>query len=404
MHKFLNYATAIALASAASVFVACSDDDDDKVRNYNLTLHFAPSAELAGASITNAQVILAKGGRADTIAVSDLSQPLTLNKTQGSYTVTFSAKLSDEAQAYVTGSAQAELYADKTLTLSLTKGRKSSLVFKTIYSTGGAQFYVLDSYIEIANNSDEVQYLDGLMLAAPMANLKAKSAWQTAFPDKYNSGQGAVLAFPGTGKDYPLKPGEFVVVADQAMNHKLAYGNDTDKAGEYAKSPDLSAAHWEKYYGNGDTDNEKVPNLKVVFTNNSRMKMWGFGVLGRAYILAKLPEGVTPEAFAADEANFSTTPGTTSTMQYLMIPAKYVLDAVELYNPATNPEENYPFFLDIDDAKGIQASAAYTGKAVRRKVEKLEDGRLYYKDTNNSSADFKNEQDNTPGITPTAVD
>lgn len=213
-----------------------------------------------------------------------------------------------------------------------------------------------------------------------------------------------MLAFPGTGKDYPLQPGEFIVFADEAMNHKLAYGTDESKIPEFAKCPDLTKANWEKYYGNGDTDNEKVPNLEVVYSNNNKLKMWGLGVVGRCYMLAKLPEGITPQSFKADTQNYSPYPGSTATMLYLMLPSKYILDAVEVYNPAKTPEENYPFFLPVDDLKGIHASKSYAGKAIRRKVEKIENGRVYYKDTNNSSMDFKNEQDNTPGVTPTQVD
>jgi hypothetical protein len=37
-------------------------------------------------------------------------------------------------------------------------------------------------------------------------------------------------------------------------------------------------------------------------------------------------------------------------------------------------------------------------------VAKIENGRVYYKDTNNSAEDFLTDQPQTPGIAPTAVD
>ena len=395
-----------AAALVAPVFTSCSDDDD--VKNYPLTITFAPSEELAGAQIVDAQVVLSNSTTSEVIEVTDINTPITLERVQGTYTAVFSGRLADEAQAVVSGTASVELYDAKTVTINLVKSLKSPLLFKTIYSTGGAQFYVLDSYIEIVNNSDEVQYLDNLVLFKGNGNLKAKSAWQEAYPELYASGQGTVLAFPGTGKDYPLEPGKFVVIADQAQNHKLAYDPEAENVEElkeqYAKSPDLSGADWEKYYGNGDIDNEEVPNLKVIFRNNQNMKMWAFGVSGAAYVLAKLPDGVTPEEYAADENNFATTPGTSSTMQYMLFSNKVVLDAVDAYGQGVDPEENYPYFLPKDDVKGIAVSAMYTGKAIRRKVERIENGRVYYKDTNNSSEDWKNEQDNTPGVVPTSVD
>ena len=132
------------------------------------------------------------------------------------------------------------------------------------------------------------------------------------------------------------------------------------------------------------------------------MKAFGLGFFGRAYILAKLPDGMSPESYAADANNVMTTPGSTSTMQYLMIPSKYVLDAVDIWNSSN--ENNYATFLPKDDAQGVLASTAWAGKCVRRKVTKIVNGRAYYQDTNNSSNDFLNNQPLTPGVKPTEVD
>ena len=402
MKKFLKYTMMMMAAMVVTSFVACSSDDDDEVKSFPLTITLN-TGDVAADNISNIKIIVKGTAKADTITMNSIAQQ-TLTLTQGTYNITVSGKVKDEATAYVQGTATAELYAEQSVTVNLSKYNQSPLVFKAIYGAGSVSGYVLDCYVEIANNSDEVQYLDGILLADPLANQKAKSAWQETYPDKYNGGQGSVLAFPGSGKDYPLLPGQSVVVADQAMNHKLAYGEDDSKAADYAVAPDLSNADFEKYYGNGDIDNEKVPNMEVVFSNNKYMKMWAFGVMGRAYMMAKLPEGMTWQQFAADESNYSTTPGITATTQFLMIPAKYILDAVEIYNPATDPAENYPFFLPKDDTKGIHGPESYTANCVHRKVSKIENGRVYYKDTNNSGDDFKTNQPLTPGVTPTTVD
>ena len=111
---------------------------------------------------------------------------------------------------------------------------------------------------------------------------------------------------------------------------------------------------------------------------------------------------MTPEAYAADPANLQTTPNSTSTMQFLMIPSKYVLDAVDIWN--NDNETHYPTFLPKDDAQGVSASETWAGKCIRRKVSKIVNGRAYYQDTNNSSNDFLNNQPLTPGVKPTEVD
>ena len=83
-----------------------------------------------------------------------------------------------------------------------------------------------ESYFEIVNNSDEVQYLDNLILTAPTGNQQTANAWQAnGYEDLYACGQGSVVAFPGNGHDYPLQPGESVLIANDATNHKLAYAS-----------------------------------------------------------------------------------------------------------------------------------------------------------------------------------
>ena len=168
--------------------------------------------------------------------------------------------------------------------------------------------------------------------------------------------------------------------------------------------PDLSGADWEVYISNvnGEIDYPGADNLDIIFQNNAYMKAFGLGFFGRGYILARCPEGMTPAQFAADPANLQTTPGTTSSTQYLMIPSEYVLDAVDIREPES--ETYYPTFLAKDDANAIVGSEAWSGRCVRRKVSRIENGRAYYQDTNNSSNDFLNNQPLTPGQTPTQAD
>lgn len=395
------------LLAAATVlpFVSCSNDDnDDKAKDYQLALNFTLPDTIASSQVSDVKVILANQSGNDTLALSELKDT-TIVRRQGIYSVSVTGKLTDEATAFVTGQSQVDLYANTSASVKLDKVNKSSLIFRTIYSTGSKQYYMKESYFEIVNNSDEVQYLDGVIISAPQGNQTKANGWQAnGYADIYASGQGSVVAFPGNGHDYPLQPGQTVLIANNATNHKLAYGDDESQKEDYAACPDLSQADWEIYldYNANDVDYPDVPNLDVIFQNNKYMFAFGLGVMGRSYILAKLPAGITPAEYAADQANLMTEPGTTGTMQYLMIPSKYVLDAVDTYNP--NTENHYLTFLPKDDRSGVKCSPNYTGQCIRRKVIKIENGHAVYKDTNDSEADFLREQPLLPGASFTTVD
>ena len=388
-------AAALLLVGSAAFF-SCNNDDDVKIKSYPMEVKFALNDGLAWNNITDAKLIVSNDkGLHDTISIKG---DTTITFVQGQYNFVVTGKVKDEAAAYVQGTAGANLFQNATVNVALSKVVRSSLIFKAIYTTGGKQGYMKDGYFEIVNNSDEVQYLDGLILSAPAGKQQNKNAWQAnGFEDLYACGQGQVLAFPGSGHDYPLQPGQSVLIANDGANHK-------DLAGAGNHCPDLSKADWEVYlsYVNGEID-YSAKNLDVIFVNNKYMKAFGLGFFGRAYVLARLPQGMTPEAFAADHSNIRKEPGNAAaTMEYLVIPSKYVLDAVDIWDAQTT--NHYPTFQAKDDAEGVLASKAWEGKCVRRKVTKVVNGRAYYQDTNNSANDFLNNQELKPGVTPAVAD
>lgn len=401
--KFLKNGVIAMMAVCGLAFVSCSEDNDEGMKSYKLTVSYSLPSDVEASNVEELKLILGSTAKNDTLSLD--ANPKEIELPQGQYKVTVTGKVADEAKAYLSGSTSVDLYANTPVTVNLQKVMQSSLIFKTIHNSGSKQYYMHESYFEIVNNSDEVQYLDNLILTAPTGNQQTANAWQAnGYEDLYACGQGSVVAFPGNGHDYPLQPGESVLIANDATNHKLAYGEDVSQAADYASCPDLSNADWEIYldYNANDVDYD-APNLKTIFYNNQYMFAFGLGVSGRSYVLAKLPEGMTPEAYAALESSVMYEPGTSSTsMSYLVIPSKYVLDAVDIYDPET--ENHYPTFLPQDDATGVKGNPMYSAKCIRRKVTKIENGRPYYQDTNNSAADFLSDQPLTPGETPTSVD
>jgi len=394
MKKFFNYAMMLAALTMSAVIVSCSDDDE--VKHHDATVALSLSDGLSLDNISNLQVILTSDkGTKDTLAMTALTKEV--NLVEGTYNVVASGKVKDEAAAYVTGTGTAQVFQDKaSINVTLSKVVQSPLIFKTIYSTCGYRYYIRDGYVEIVNNSDEVQYLDGLIvMKCGGGNQSSQNAWQAAgITDRYPGDQAPVLQFPGSGKEYALLPGESIVVANDAANHFKNGNPDNDpEVSANGVSPDLSTAEWEAYldYQEDDVDYD-AKNMLVMHHATASMKSFCLGVAGSAFVLAKLPEGMTAADVVSSEEYLMTTPGITSTFQFLCIPSKWVLDAVEVCNANKEPADLVPFFLSKDDAMAVKGSAMYSGGCVRRKVARTEGERVYYQDTNNSSNDFENGQ------------
>lgn len=170
-----------------------------------------------------------------------------------------------------------------------------TLVISEIFFTGtttpeGKQ-YVDDQYFKIGNNSDEVQYLDGYAIAETAFLSTDK---QDYTPDLMSQAVsvGAIYVFPGSGQDYPIQPGQEVVVAVNAINH-MAYNPN---------SFDLTDADFEFYDESDnpdfqDSDNPNVTNLVNWYDYSA--SYWGMHNRGfKSYVLAK-PE-VDMETFIND--------------------------------------------------------------------------------------------------------
>lgn len=393
--KFLGIAV---VAAVAVLSVSCKKEETAK--NFNLTVSVVlPDGVEA---LENLVVEASKGNTTTALGISAVDNAISATGSlpQGDYKVSVSAT-TDSGKKKAVGAAEVSLYEDTEIEVNLSVASASPIIIKAVQYTPGKQFYIQplsDTWIELVNNSDEVQYLDQIILIGGMGCQTAPNEWQAnGYENLYGGGaQSPVYAFPGNGTDYPLQPGASVVIANAPINH-AAQGEG------FENCADLSKADWEFYasYNAKDTDYDGVPNMELLVAFNTYQLNWGQNFFGWAGLIAKLPAGTTPAQYAANPENVMTTPGTTSDMQYLMIPSEYVLDAIDVWE--LDSEEHYPTFLPVDDAEGILGPEAWSGMAVRRKVTKIENGRAYYKDTNKSSADLVVEKV-IPGAVPTVVD
>jgi len=236
----------------------------------------------------------------------------------------------------------------------------SHLVINEIYYAGTTthgEAYTSDQFIELYNNSDTTLFLDHLIIARMSKN------WDyigTRYAEVVYAYQ-----FQGSGKDYPIHAGELIVVAQDAIDHRL----NADS------SIDLSHADFEFFDDqNSDLDNPKVPNLKRL-----NPYVGGDFMIDSKLDLILLLKPIDEQDFIFNSKG------------YMLFKVNDVLDGVK-----------YADRYDVDKYIDPQIDAGFAGYGIRRysyrSIERHNPatGEPGY-DTNNSSFDFVNLLHPTPG-------
>lgn len=292
-------------------------------------------------------------------------------------------------------------FPNEKIDLEMAYGKLSPLIFKEIYYTGSRtpanKTYYADQFHEIYNNSSEVQYLDGLCIGVLQPSSFSPTKWRDENGNIMPLSPINFMAWriPGSGKEYPIQPGESIIIAQDGIDHK------DDPAGNPNSPVNMGDADWETYFdlSGKDTDSPSVSNLIMMWTNIATMTDWLHSTSGSAVILFRIPGDW--EEFVNNSDNLMRQPGSSSSKEYLMIPKAFIYDAVECVKSETR---NHKRLSNDLDAGYIFCSGTYVGESIRRKVVEVKNGRVIYQDTNNSTEDFVVQTTPTPGIHPTTVD
>lgn len=393
---------------------ACSDSEDEVAQNFNVTVTLTAGDGITLANINDLEVTAVNLTTSKEQTATPSNGSVSFSLPTGRYD--FRATGTYEGSEVNGVASNVNVAADQTVPLTVSyAAANSTLIFKEVYFSGVKDYYFKDGFYEIYNNSDEVQYLDGVILGIVDEGMPVNiydptnSIWVDAngnLLDRYPMAN-YTMYFPGNGTEHPLQPGKSVVVAAYPIDHSSRELGDSD-----SPSPvNLSRADWDIFcgpYSTIDIDVPNIPNLEYAFHT--------FGIefmpttSGQALILAKLPNGQKVADFVANADNFMTAPG--KTQDHLMIPSDYVIDGIEIVRAPVN--ERYKNLLPKTDMgmtwvdgsnNGSFADASYSGKSLRRKVASVENGITKFKDTNNSSVDFiLGGGTPTPGVIPTTVD
>lgn len=252
-------------------------------------------------------------------------------------------------------------------------------VFFTGVKTPDNKNYNNSRYFKITNNTDKVLYADKLIISGSEFFTTVKRDVTPYNVEEYFP-IANMMVLPGSGTDYPVQPGSFIVVADNAIDHRPSNGFDLHNAD--FEFPNNNPAL-------GQVDNPAVPNATVVFTKMNYNMVFLYTTSQEAYVIARFPAGETPDSFLQNyKYNYSyvNAAGNTTNVSTYKIPNTWIIDAVN-----TSRDADYLQLLTgaALDAGYTSATPAYSGKTIRRKIlGQTTNGKNIYKDTNNSAADF----------------
>ncbi|MCR5078122.1 MAG: DUF4876 domain-containing protein [Prevotella sp.] len=265
--------------------------------------------------------------------------------------------------------------------------------------------YTYDSYIRIVNPSKERIYLDGLALAtsAFSSGVNWQFSGDTRKVIKENFCTNNMVQFPGTGKDYPIEPGQSVLITAAALNHQLE--REDAIVGNNPNSYDLSHPDFEwmtkeQMMDEWDEleDDNTIPNMLPIvkddeFSNPSCSSFMNSTINSSALAIIRL--GTPVDSLSKDEFRHTYVAMEGSSHSHQMdegtcvkIPNAWVIDAVSIC-----PEEEFKAYNiseKLDKGyRGVRKRRnedihLYAGKALFRK----NDGRNFI-DTDNSAVDFE---------------
>ena len=300
--------------------------------------------------------------------------------TPGFYNLSISFNLNSEQAEELTGHAQElvmnasenglNVLSDQTLDkeVVLTTQPLGNLVIKQTFFIGSEERYYDDEFIEIYNNSDHVIYADGLMIGS--YHPKNVDMFNN---DTENAYVGCIWQLPGSGEEYPIEPGESIIIAEDARDHTV----------ENQNSIDLSNADFEAYVeGYDDLDNALVPNMQLLrstFVGSSSTLAGLYAELQAklALCIFRHDDFDKLKVMTAEEAQ------TTGSFQFTQIPVEYIIDGYIVSDSYWDPK--LPAKVD---AGMIDNSEKLKGHSFIRKVATVINNRKILQDSDNSSNDF----------------
>lgn len=371
-----------------TIFVACEDcSDDPQSEQVAVQLNFINDKPM---SLAGLKVVATNTQRGLVYTqLTDESGIAVINVEAGMYTFSVQYRVSANNVVNIySGSTTEQIIVSTTkLSIDMVHSQSGQILIKEIYYSGckGAdgKNYTNDQYLILYNNSSDTAYLDSLCIAHAYPTRATSQSPFYANSVKYQFVPAFNFAwmFPGSGHDYPIAPGEEVVVAPNCINH-VALGNEN--------SIDLSCSgYWACYSNSAGLTRQSPPAtpekrmLKLIWKDQGTSCICS--IFDPAFIIWKI-QGNIDEYLANSIVSDPEKP--TSKNVYLSVPFDWIYDGVECLASSYG---NKRLASVIDNGGVINSKGSGSSSAVIRYVDEdatKQVGRIVYRDTNNSTDDF----------------
>lgn len=311
----------------------------------------------------------------------------------GSYTISVNGVVvkTDSEEINVGATAVTDIKINVTnITIPLlTKQFGNDFIIEEVFFTGvrtpDNKNYNSSRYFKITNNTDKV--LDAANLIIGQSNFYTTS---NDNPTPYNINEyfpvKAIMILKSNDPKL-VQPGDFIVVADNAINHS----QNTSTA------YNLQNADWEFPSTNpslGQVDNPSVPNADVAYTEMNYNMFFLHNRGFESYVIARFPNGENRDTFLQNQKydyTFVNSAGVVKAVSRYKIPNSWIIDGVNNSIPTNFVQTLTSASIDAGwtSVGSMDNDATRYGKSVRRKViGQTSNGKNVYKDTNNSTLDF----------------
>lgn len=325
---------------------------------------------------------------------------------EGVYTASVERRLtSDELSRVAPGDREASTFAGggqvtlappsgRSVDVALVGARRGSIVISEIFAYWGPpergfDNYVFGTYMEVYNNSDTTAYLDGLLYlntssthhGSNPVNGTCEALPKNLRLDSAAVFTGVIRAFPGSGRDFPIRPGEAKVVAMDAINHATA--------APVFQQVDLSRADFEEFWTEGDIDNPFAVNMVRVYGTTAGAFGRGLGFSITRGLMVLLAPEARNHITEVTHPNWSAAGWGTAT--FARVPSEYIVDVLALESTIVGAEGTcVPWTSPKYDRAPAPLRDYLTRQAVtRRSLGRTADGREILQRTRNSARDFE---------------